>query len=144
MNTSLLAVGLGHPDRGDDAAGHVAVGAASIGRRVLRRDCSDLIELIEGETDVVIVDAMRSGSVRGTVRRFTFPAEQLPLKGFVSSHFFGLSETLTLANTLGKLPSEITVFGIEVGTTALGDRMSEEVIAAARDVARTIDGMGAS
>ena len=140
----MLVIGLGHPDRGDDAAGHHAVNDIAVESKVLRRDCSDLLELMEGQREVIIVDAMRSGTAKGTIRRFSYPVDELPLKGFVSSHFFGLSETLTLAHTLDKLPDEVTIFGIEAGDTSLGDPMSDEVIEAARTVAATINQMVAA
>ncbi len=140
----MLVIGLGHPDRGDDAAGHQAVSGIELDSKVLRRDCSDLLELIEDQDEVIIIDAMRSGAARGTIRRFSYPGDELPLKGFVSSHFFGLSETLTLAHTLDRLPGDVTIFGIEAGETSLGDPMSQEVTEAAQTVAETINRMVAA
>lgn len=139
---SLLVVGLGNPDRGDDSAGHLAVSRATVGERILRRDCADLIDLIESRRDVIIVDAMQSGAPPGTIKHFVLPGDRLPNGRFVSSHFFGLSETLRLADTLGQLPKTVTVFGIEAADTTLGGQISPEVAEAAEQVSSSIDKMG--
>ena len=143
MTTTMLVVGLGNPDRGDDGAGLVAVRAVEAGRRVERSDCADLIDLIDGEDEVVIVDAMRSGRPPGSIVRFEASESSLPDRSFVSSHSFGLADTIALANVLNRLPAKLTVFGIEASDASLGSGLSPEVRTAAEAVAAEIDGMSA-
>ena len=137
-----LVVGLGNPYRGDDAAGLVAVRQVRTGRRIERTDCVDLLDLIGDEDEVVIIDAMRSGRPVGSVVCFEASEEALPNRSFVSSHAFGLAETLELARALNRLPASLTVFGIEVSEPSIGESVSGEVEAAAQAVASAIDGGG--
>jgi hydrogenase maturation protease len=67
-----LVVGLGNPDRGDDAVGHtVARRLAALrlpGIQLLEReDPTSLIDLWDGRDLAVVVDAVCSDSVPGTV-----------------------------------------------------------------------------
>ena len=74
----------------------------------------DLLPLIEGETDMVVVDAVRFGSPPGTIH--VIPWGSLPRGGGdISSHGLGLRETIEIGTTLypGEMPERITLVGIE-------------------------------
>ena len=142
-----LLVGIGAPDRGDDAVGPAVV-ALVTGRvprdgrtRVLTRsDPSHLVEEMAGADLVVIVDAVRTGAAAGTVHLRETGAGQPPLPGDWSSvaggsHGFGLGHALELARALDRLPARVVLVGVEgtsfeVGTTP-SDAVRDAVVPAA-------------
>ncbi len=116
----VVVIGVGNALGGDDAAGLL------VARRVRERvagidvvehegDPTGLVELLDGAGGAVIVDALRSGSPPGTVRRFDAGAAPLPvrLRGSTSTHAVGLADAIELARTLGRLPARLVVIGIE-------------------------------
>jgi hydrogenase maturation protease len=136
---TTLVIGLGNPDRGDDAAG-VLVARGLHGHRTKEvGDCSELIDLWEGEESVVIVDAMRSGAKPGTVTRFDVEDTELPARAFPSTHSFGLAETVELARALDRMPGELVIFGIEASGFNHGRRLTAAVKEAVCEVIATIE-----
>lgn len=139
---SVLAIGLGNPDRGDDGAGPaVASLLRTQGVHVIEHlgDGLALINLWEGHSAVVVVDATASGATPGTIRRFDAAAGPLPREAFaVSSHAFGLAEAVEMARGLGRLPATVIVYGIEGESFALGAGLSGRVEEACARVARDI------
>ncbi len=87
----------------------------------------DLVNSWTDEDEVVIVDAMHSGEVPGTVLRFDMHTERVPSCMFSSTHSFGPMEIAELARSLDRLPRSLVVIGIEVGTTEHGAEMSPAV-----------------
>lgn len=136
MTSSRLAIGIGNLDRGDDAAGVLVVRQLKRTPTMERTDCSDLMDLWDDHDDVVVIDAMLSGSPPGTVKRIDAGLDRLPARCFASTHSFGLSESVELARTLGRLPGRLTIYGIEGADFALGSAVSSEV---ARAVANVVD-----
>jgi hydrogenase maturation protease len=139
-----LVVGIGHEDRGDDAAGpltarllarawgdrlppHVAVCA-------WRGDPLGLIDAWAGVERLVIVDAVVSGGAPGTCRRFGVDAPFATGAG-ASTHGIGLADALALARTLGRLPPTVEVWGIEADAFTAGALPSAAVARAAADLA---------
>jgi hydrogenase maturation protease len=132
----VLVVGIGNPDRGDDAAGlHVAreldgrvPAEVSV---VARRD--DLLSLIgdwHGVETLVFVDAAASNGCPGRVHRFDLATDELPRDlATVSGHFFGLADTIALARTLGLAPPRILVFAVEGACFNIGAPITPEVTA---------------
>lgn len=139
MTPERLVIGIGNPDRGDDAAGVLVARKVHGGRVIEWADCSVLMDLWDSHDDVIIVDAMNSGLPPGTVQRFDVLAEQLPARAFPSSHAFGVAETIELARSLGRLPDRLVVYGIEVADLELGMHLSEEVAEAVDRLALEID-----
>ena len=137
-----VVLGIGNPDRGDDAAGRVVA-------RLLRDSLPDDAEIVEldGEatallahledtTAAFVVDACISGAPTGTVRRFDVGVGPLPQAEFgVSTHCFGLREAVELARALGRLPPACIVYAIEGKTFEMGQALSPAVAAAANAVA---------
>jgi hydrogenase maturation protease len=139
MTPERLVIGIGNPDRGDDAAGVQVARKVHGGRTIEWADCSVLMELWDSHDDVIIVDAMNSGLPPGTVCRFDALNEQLPAHAFPSTHAFGVAETVELARSLGRLPKRLTIYGIEVSDLELGAHLSEEVADAVVRLAGEID-----
>lgn len=148
MRRPRLVVGVGHDFRGDDAAGlEVArrVGAAGLPSLELRGDLSALVELGGEAEEVIVVDAMRSGAVPGTVRRFDASGAPLPARWAQgSTHAFGLAEAVELARALGRLPPLLIVLGIEASDTAPGQGLSPSVAEAVDALSRRLQREGGS
>ena len=135
---SVLIIGVGNRDRGDDGAGPVvadrlrAKGVAAID---VAGDCTRLLDVWQDRQRVIVIDAMRSGAPVGTVRTFDAIREPLPKDAFnVSTHLFGLAAAIELARPLDRLPPNLTVYGIESRNFAVGAPMSEPVVDALSEV----------
>lgn len=142
---SVRIIGVGSPF-GDDRLGWDAVDAversglldsytqARVSVQRLNRPDASLLEALAAPGLVVLVDAMRSGAVPGTVREVD--SENLEATGaLVSTHGFGIESALQLAGTLGEIACEVRVLGIEMNpegtparpTPARTRRDSEEI-----------------
>ncbi len=140
MSSKLLFLGVGNADRGDDGAGPVMAkklaedpALKKAGVEVLPHfgEGGSLMDIWEGAELAVVVDAMKSGSPAGTVRRIDAAREKIPTGVFnYSSHLFSLAEAVELARLLGRLPQRLVVFGIEGANFAFGAPLSPEVVAA--------------
>ncbi|HKK29782.1 MAG TPA: hydrogenase maturation protease [Alphaproteobacteria bacterium] len=142
---TALVIGIGHPDRGDDAVGPFVVSALDhadlpgLSTLCLQGDPADLMAAWEGRREVVVVDACSSGAPSGTVHRFNAVQEPLPADfGAVSTHGFGLAAAVELARAMGNLPASLTVYGIEASDFEPGAPLSPEVESAGRAVAAEI------
>jgi hydrogenase maturation protease len=139
---SVLVIGVGNPDRGDDGAGPQV--AAMLRRRGVNAiehlgDGLALIDLWENQSAVVIIDATVSGVAPGTIRRLDTAAGPLPREAFaVSSHAFGLAEAVETARALGRLPANVVVYGIEGESFTLGAGLTGRVEKACARVAQDI------
>lgn len=129
-------IGIGNPDRGDDAAGWEVAGmVTSWNVSRLTAGSLSLIDLWGDDDEVVIVDAMRSGAPTGTVVRIDAITDRLPQGAFSSTHAFGPAAVVELARTMGRLPHSLVVYGIEVGHVEHGAPMTPEVTTAVKAVA---------
>ena len=133
-STTLLLIGIGNPDCGDDGAGAEVVrrvaAAAPDGIRtsILSGEAAKLIDAWTGAERVVVVDAASSGSPPGTIRCFDANAGPLPAgHERRSTHGLGLAEAIELARNLDLLPSRLTVYAIEATETSVGSRISPAV-----------------
>lgn len=74
----------------------------------------DMLPLLDGETDMIVVDAVQFGAAPGTIH--VIPWDSLPRSSSaVSAHGLGLRETMEIGATLypGEMPERITLVGIE-------------------------------
>jgi hydrogenase maturation protease len=127
----VTVIGFGNEWRGDDGVGLEV--ARRLGGRVLGGEPIALVDLLDGEDEVVLVDAVYSGAEPGTVFRLEAGAEPLPsqLFGASSTHALGLAEAVELARSLGRLPQRVVVYGIEGADFGFGKGLSAPVAAAA-------------
>lgn len=139
-----LVIGIGNPDRGDDAVGLAvarqvrAAAPADVAVIDLDGDQLALLDAWDGAADVYVVDATCSDAEPGSVRRFDAAT---PLGGDFSrrgTHLFSLAEVIELARALHRLPARLTGFGIEGAAYELGVPLSPEAEAAAQTVAEQI------
>ncbi len=80
-----------------------------------------LVSLMRGAQLVVLVDAVRSGAVPGTLHRLEGQAVWAAVARYTCTHGFGLAEALRLAEKLGQIPRRLVLWGIETGTAAGGE-----------------------
>jgi hydrogenase maturation protease len=135
----VLVVGLGSPDRGDDAVGGlVAERLAELGMAaqwgddavhvVTREDPLSLTQLWDGYCAALVIDAVASGHPPGRLHIREVGAAggaMLPTHAFAAagrggSHAFGLAGAVELSRTLGTLPRHVVVIGVEAATFAPG------------------------
>jgi len=147
---STLVVGVGHPDRGDDAAGLMVARRirrhAPAGTVVLewRGDPETLLSAWDGVERAVVVDAVRTGAAAGTVHRLEPAVAPAALaSGPRSSHGLGLAGAIALGEALGRLPRELRIVGVEGRAFALGAPAGEAVRAAVdRAASAVVDELG--
>lgn len=153
MSARALVIGVGNPDRGDDAAGlHVArrIAARGLPWIAVEEAGGDSLALLDrwaGVARVVLVDAAAPGGAPGAtpgaapgrIHRLDPLAGALPRDIVLgSTHAFGLAEAVELARTLGRLPERMTVYAIEAADCAAGAALSPAVAAAVEQVAARI------
>ena len=135
---TLLVLGVGNAGRGDDAAGlEVArrVGAAGI-RAVELGEPIALLDAWDGASEVIVVDAVRSGAEPGTVHRLDARAGPLPARRFqASTHHVSVAGVVELGRSLGRLPDRLEVYGIEGGRFEAGNVLVPAVRRAVEEVA---------
>jgi hydrogenase maturation protease len=134
----VVVIGVGNAARGDDAAGLVV--ARRVGGREHEGDPLALLEAWEGAATAVVIDAVRSGAVPGTVHRFEAGDAALParLRRSTSTHAVGLAEAIELARALDRLPPRLIVYGIEGERFTAGAELSPAVAAAVEVVAAAV------
>jgi hydrogenase maturation protease len=129
-----VVVCIGNAYRRDDGVG-LAV-AERLSERVpadvavltSEQEPSRLLDLWEGATLAVVVDAACSGGEPGTVHRIDAAAEPVPAGIHRSStHAFGVGDAVELARALGRLPPRVVVLGIEGAEFTAGEGLSAAV-----------------
>jgi hydrogenase maturation protease len=145
MSRRRIVIGIGNPERGDDAAGRQVArllhGKLPDGIELAEQDgeATALLAGLDGAASAILVDACASGAPAGTVRRFDLSAAALPHGAFgVSSHGLGLAEAVGLARALGQLPARCILYAIEGESFAIGASLSPSVGIAVADVAQRI------
>jgi hydrogenase maturation protease len=142
---SVLIVGCGNTNRGDDAAGLlVARYLRTLGVQA-QEQSGEALALIESwrgapqEQEVILVDAVVIGALPGTVT--VWDARTAPVIGDFfrcSTHSFGVAEAVELARILDLLPPRLLIYGIEASQFDVGSEPSPEVLRAVKEVAQRI------
>ncbi len=132
--SDVLVIGLGNDCRGDDAAGLVLARRLKAHRpegvAILEQsgDGAALMESWRGAHAVIILDAAHSGCRPGTIHRLDARTQPIPSSFFcLSTHAFGLAEAIQVAASLGELPAQLIVYGIEAGSFKITMELSSEV-----------------
>jgi len=142
-----ILIGIGNPDRGDDAVG-VQVARQVVAERmdVLAHEFDDPSEALNAwgpEDTVVFADAISSGADPGYIHVVDAIEHRLPAGNWsaTGTHAFGLAAIVELARSLGLLPRRLVVVGVEAGQFEHGAPMSEAVqsaVPAAADAVLTV------
>lgn len=143
--SETLVIGVGNEFRRDDGAGSAVIRAlmddspGHVQFLKLSGEGTQLMEAMSRAKSVLIIDAVSSGALPGTVHRFDAMKEKIPSKFFHSStHAFSVAEAIEMARVLNQLPRTCTVFGIEGANFREGKGLSGEVERAVRSVAEEI------
>lgn len=122
-----LVVGLGHPDRTDDAVGHLVAQAVADARPDVAVDSLldplDLLSLMPGRGIVVLVDAAASGEAAGTVRVHDLTSAPVPEDAVgpaASSHGISVGQVVELARQVDAMPTRLLLVSIEVTDVSPG------------------------
>jgi len=141
-----LVIGVGNPNRGDDGSGLEVARALKprLAGKARVEECSSegiaLLELWRDADRVLVVDAVVSGAVPGTVHRFEAGDGFSPgVHPATSTHGLSLAEAVALGRGLGCLPRQLVVYGIEVGGLDVGASLSPPVVRGVREAADRIE-----
>lgn len=130
-----VVIGLGNPLMGDDG-----LGIAALEQLRSRWDVPAEVELVDGGTwgmnllpliedadQVLLIDAIASGSEPGI--QVIVPRARLPryLATKISPHQVDLRDVLALAELRGTLPEETLAIGLEPASVEFGDELSDEL-----------------
>lgn len=120
MSTSdrrTIIICIGNELVADDAVGFEIYNRLA-GCRARLEYCSvggiDLLPLLDGETDMIVVDAVQLEAPAGTIH--VIPWDSLPCdSSAISSHGLGLREAMEIGSILypGTMPERVTLVGIE-------------------------------
>lgn len=137
----LLVIGCGNPLAGDDSAGveilrrlRARTDGGACQLRDLPQANVELLELFDEADVILFLDAVVSGAPAGTLHLVPLPSPGLVPRalGPLSSHGWGLAETLELARALGRRAPRLVLLGVEIARVSLAARRSppvEEAIA---------------
>ena len=138
---SIRVIGCGNVHRSDDAAGVLVaerLRALGVPAEVQSGSAFELVESWYKDDDVVLIDAILTGSPVGTIRVWDGPWSQVPSNPQVSSHGFGVAEAINLARILQLLPHSLRVHGIEGRNFRMGEAVAPEVLRSIEEVAQQI------
>ena len=141
---SDTVLGVGNPDRGDDAVGLMVTellrDKVSANVRIAEHhgEATGLLAALQGAECAWVIDAAHSGAAPGTIHRIDCAADAVMPCGPVSSHGFGVAEAIELARALGTLPLHCIVYAIEAAQFTPGAALSPAVASAAYEVAARI------
>jgi len=129
-----LIVGVGSP-HGDDAAGwlvldHLRGKVDSSVRLVSLREPVDMTFHLDGCRRLWILDGCRSGSPAGSVFRLVWPDQRVQFTTSPSSHGVNIDAALRLSEALGRLPTRVVIYTVELADSQPGASISAEVAAA--------------
>ena len=142
---TVLVIGFGNPDCGDDAAGPLVARllAGRVAARVLERH-GDALALLDEWRDaeaLVLIDAAAPMGNPGRIHHLDIAAADLPRDLAVgSTHAFGLPEAVALSRRLGTLPARAVVYAIEGICFDPGAAVSPAVAEAVAALARQAQG----
>ena len=153
MTRPALVIGLGNPDRGDDAVGvRIAREVAAERLDVLALEFDDPSEALDAwapEDTVVLTDAISSGGNPGDIHVVDVLQHSLPGGNWSAggTHALGLAAVVELARPLDMLPRRLVVVGVEASKfdhgAPISDAVEAAVPAATEAVFTVIDNGGA-
>lgn len=146
--TELLVLGVGSPF-GDDQLGWETINVLQAlttlhqySSRLTLLSCDrpgvQLLELMKGASTVFIIDAVKTGAPMGSIHHFQ-NKEIEGLTSSLSSHAMGVAQAIELGRILNVLPTEIHLYGIEIGTLEFQFKMSKPILKAVNQLTVQIE-----
>jgi hydrogenase maturation protease len=140
-----LVLGIGNPDRGDDAVGRLIARSLRMrvpaDVRITEQDgeATALLVELQSARRAWLIDAARSGAPPGTIQRIDCSNADLAMPfGTVSSHGFGVAEAIALARALEVLPLQCIVYAVEAADFTDGAVLAPAVARAMDNVVEQI------
>lgn len=96
-----------------------------------------LLELMRNASTVFLIDAVKTGGVRGTLHRFKnqeIEAVNSPL----SSHALGVAYAIKMGRALDDLPLNVILYGIEISDINYQSRLSKTITQAIKTLSKQI------
>ncbi len=139
MNTKkykVLIIGLGNLIMSDDGVGSYLIRELKKIKDIPIKDVSLLelgtsplyyLEEISRAESLIVIDAVKGGEKPGSI--YCFKSENLKTYSISNRDFHGYSiiQVIDLARELTKLPTNITVYGMEPGNTGPGEGLSDSL-----------------
>ena len=136
--TKVAVIGIGQSLRGDDAAGLEAVRQwkekfpETASRPEVRVEASELpglalLDMLEDVDAAILVDAVQSSALPGTVHRLSENDLLTFTSDAKSAHGWGVAETLVMGKQLNRINIPVRLIGIEAEQVTLGAGISEAV-----------------
>ena len=97
-----------------------------------------LIERLQGASKVLLVDALQSGKLPGTVSKYSIAGADGPPVQLPSLHGLRLGDLFALAGNAGLLDCPVTIVGVEPRDCRPGERMSLELEASLPSVVNEV------
>jgi hydrogenase maturation protease len=147
MASPILLVGIGNEYRCDDSIGlHVirALRERKLPNTIIvesNGDGAELIEMFGLVRMAILIDAVSSGGIPGTIYQFDAHKQPIPVQlSFQSTHAFGVGEAIELARVLEQLPPTLIVYAIEGENFSAGIGLTSKVEQAAQMVVEQVCG----
>jgi len=140
----VVVIGVGNRMMGDDAVGPIVIDrlAGRLPESVaLVESVGDATHLLDTWRDArltVVVDAVVSGGIPGSVHRIDGKAGFPSSWRSASTHLIGVVEAIDLGGAVDMMPDELVVYGIEIGKVEPGVRLAPEIEAAVDEVVELV------
>jgi hydrogenase maturation protease len=141
----ILVIGVGNEYRSDDGIGLIVARVIREERLpsvIVKEESGEgaaLMESWQGFSYVIIVDAVLSGKLPGTIFRIDTKKETVPKQFFhYSTHAFSVAEAIELARTMNILPQNLILYGIEGKNFTAGINISASVSNVVKQVVKQI------
>lgn len=129
----MRIIACGNRDRSDDGAGILAgerLRSLGIDVDIMSGGTVALVEAWSGVDEVIIIDAVVTGSRPGTVHIWDGATLKPDAFSQPSSHGFGIAEAIGISRALNCLPRSLLIFGIEGREFGFGSVLSREIVPA--------------
>ena len=96
-----------------------------------------LLELMRGANTIFLIDAVKTGSVCGTLHRFKnqeIEAVNSPL----SSHALGIAYAIKMGRALDELPPNVILYGMEIGDIYYQSSLADPIMKAVKVLSKQI------
>ncbi|MDY0300433.1 MAG: HyaD/HybD family hydrogenase maturation endopeptidase [Trichlorobacter sp.] len=128
-----LVLGLGNTIMTDDGVGPKVIEILQTGNYELPDGAElldggtlglDLLPYLEGVERLIIVDAVETGEVPGTLIRLEGEDVPIALATRLSAHQMGLKDLLAVAELMGCLPQHVVLIGIQPACLEMGTELT--------------------
>jgi len=139
--TQVIGVGSPH---GDDAVAWHLIERLRPRGLAARIHCvatpAELLHWVRHDENLLLVDGCRTGQTPGAILRFAWPHPALRgwTAGATSSHGLALPDVLGLLEALGRLPPQVVIYGVEVGSWEPGSAPGQAIAEALDELERRV------